>query len=138
MSARGVWSDPGEYDRLTASSRHVAGCGRRGVEAINEAPIRARFADGRIELDPVVLVGDGTRLELRGALDIAPGGLIAAAASGSFDLSLLRTIAPGLQATGEGNIVLVARGRWSEPDLNGELVLAAERVRFRGVNPADR
>jgi outer membrane protein assembly factor BamA len=104
-----------------------------GLEVGNSAPVVARLQDRVLRLEPVELTGPGTRIDLRGDLDLGAGGEVNASARGHFDLALLRTVARQIQATGRGEVGVTLRGARGSPDLRGDLKLDAERVRYTGV-----
>ncbi|HZM69385.1 MAG TPA: translocation/assembly module TamB domain-containing protein [Candidatus Cryosericum sp.] len=100
------------------------------ASATNEAVVEARLAEGRFEVKPAVLIGDGTRIDLRSSGDIDPEGRMEIEAHGAFDLGLLRFFVRGLHAEGRGDIELQVAGLRRDPIFRGTLQLNAPRVRY--------
>lgn len=100
------------------------------ASATNEGVVEARLAAGRFEVKPAVLIGDGTRIDLRAAGDIDPEGSLDIEAHGAFDLGLLRFFVRGLHAEGRGDIELHVAGLRRDPAFRGTLQLNAPRVRY--------
>jgi outer membrane protein assembly factor BamA/autotransporter translocation and assembly factor TamB len=107
-----------------------AGLAVGAASARTEKPVEATLANGRLEVQPAVLSGTGTRLELKGGLDLDPLGTLAVEADGRFDLALLRTFVRGLQAEGSGNILLNVTGLRRDPTFRGSLTMKAPRLRY--------
>ena len=101
--------------------------------AANEAPIAGRLRDGRLHLDPAVLSGPGTRIEVSGEAGIDPKQSVEVDLNGRFDLPLLRTFVRGLLAEGTGEIGLKIRGPRDDPDFSGSLKVDAPHVRYPGL-----
>jgi len=99
------------------------------ASATSEGGIEAQLAAGRIELKPALLIGDGTRIDLRAGGDIDPDGRLEIEARGEFDLGLLRFFVRGLHAEGRGDIELHVAGLRRDPAFRGALLLRAPRVR---------
>jgi outer membrane protein assembly factor BamA len=100
------------------------------ASATNEGVVEARLAEGRFEVEPAVLIGDGTRIDLRSSGDIDPEGRMELEAHGAFDLGLLRFFVRGLHAEGRGDIELHIAGLRRDPAFRGTLQLSAPRVRY--------
>lgn len=110
-----------------------AGLAVGSASARTEKPVEATLAAGRLEVQPAVLSGTGTRLELRGGLDLDPLGTLAVEADGRFDLALLRTFVRGLQAEGSGSVMLNVTGLRRDPAFRGSLSMQAPRLRYGGL-----
>ncbi len=100
-----------------------------GVKVTPQAPIELTLESGRLHLAPAVLSGQGTRIEVRGDLDPGSAGTLDFAASGRFDLKLLRLFLKNLQATGEGTVILHVGGVLASPVFDGRLVVEARALR---------
>ncbi|HEV8198550.1 MAG TPA: translocation/assembly module TamB domain-containing protein [Candidatus Polarisedimenticolia bacterium] len=101
--------------------------------AANEAPIGARLRAGRLHVDPAVLSGPGTRIEVSGEAGIDPKQPVEVDLNGRFDLPLLRTFVRGLLAEGTGEIGLKIRGPRDDLDFSGSLKVDAPHVRYPGL-----
>jgi len=101
-----------------------------GASATAEGQVSAALHDGRFTLEPAVLTGSGTRIDLRAGFDVDPDGQIDLQAHGGFDLALLRTFVRGLQAEGEGAIELQIKGLRRDPAFSGTMTMRAPRLRY--------
>ncbi len=104
--------------------------GAAGAVVSTERPVEVRYEAGRLSLAPIVLAGTGTHIDLSGDVATAPGGDIAIAARGRFDLALFRLIARNLHASGEGEIELKVGGVREDPSFQGSLQVSAEAIRY--------
>jgi len=102
--------------------------GAAGV--MNEHPVEATLAAGRLEVQPALLAGPGTRIELEAGLDLDPLGTVHLDARGQFDLALLRSFVRGLQAEGRGDIALAVSGLRRDPAFRGTLSMRAPHIRY--------
>src|SRR5206468_9270 len=127
VTVRGSLAEP-----TTLSARAVLGefeASVAGVRVTPEGPIELTLESGRMRLAPAVLSGPGTRVELSGEIDPGAAGTFDLAASGRFDLKLLRLFLKNLQATGEGTAVLHVGGAIASPDYEGRVVVEAHAIR---------
>jgi outer membrane protein assembly factor BamA len=104
-----------------------------GFAVSAQSPVELQLASGRIHLEPVRLVGEGTRIDLSGAIDATPGGHVDASARGTFDLRLLRPFLPELQITGTGEVALTIGGASEAPVFEGRLSVSADALRYRDL-----
>ncbi len=104
--------------------------GVAGVTVAASAPVVLSLQGGRLGLDPVILIGEGTRVELRGGRATIGEETLELEALGSFDLRLLRPLLKNLQATGRGEIALRVTGTRQNPDFRGTLDVTAEAIRY--------
>ncbi|HKB07712.1 MAG TPA: translocation/assembly module TamB domain-containing protein [Candidatus Polarisedimenticolia bacterium] len=100
-----------------------------GVEVAAEAPVDLTLEAGKLRVSPAVLSGPGTRIEVRAEIDPGAAGTIDVAASGRFDLKLLRLFLKNAQATGEGTIILRVGGALADPTYDGRVVVEAKAIR---------
>jgi len=107
-----------------------AGLAVGAAGATNEHPVVATLAAGRLEVQPAVLAGAGTRIELEAGLELDPLGTVHLDARGQFDLALLRSFVRGLQAEGRGDIALAVSGLRRDPAFRGSLVMQAPHIRY--------
>jgi len=107
-----------------------AGLAVGSAGAMNEQPVQATLAAGRLEVHPAVLAGAGTRIELEAGLDLDPLGTVHLDARGRFDLALLRSFVRGLQAEGQGDIALAVSGLRRDPAFRGTLTMRAPHIRY--------
>jgi outer membrane protein assembly factor BamA/autotransporter translocation and assembly factor TamB len=101
--------------------------------AANEHPVTAMLRAGRMSLDPAVLTGPGTRIEVSGEAGMDPKQPVRADFNGRFDLPLLRTFVRGLLAEGTGEVSLQIRGPREDPSFAGALKVDAPHVRYPGL-----
>jgi outer membrane protein insertion porin family len=101
-----------------------------GAAASAESQVRASIEQGRFTLEPAVLTGSGTRIDLRAGFDLDPEGQVDITTRGGFDLALLRTFVRGLQAEGDGAIELQVRGLRRDPAFRGTMTMRAPRLRY--------
>ncbi|HUD72340.1 MAG TPA: translocation/assembly module TamB domain-containing protein [Dongiaceae bacterium] len=132
LGGQGTVAGPAAHPmELTGRLRlDTAGLAVGAASARTEKPVEAALANGRLEVQPAVLSGTGTRLELKGGLDLDPLGTLAVEADGRFDLALLRTFVRGLQAEGSGSIMLNVTGLRRDPVFRGSLTMKAPRLRY--------
>jgi translocation and assembly module TamB len=118
------------HARGDAELSHLAlSAGDVKVEAAG--PARIRLGDGRVELAPVSLRGQGTELTLAGSA--ATGGALDLNAAGGVDLRLVGALVPTLRRT-HGQLSLTAHlgGTGDEPQLVGSGRLSDAGFQLRG------
>jgi len=100
-----------------------------GVILDAQGSVEATLAGGALTIAPLVLTGEGTRIELRGAMDPGAAGSIDVSASGTFDLRLLRLVSKDLQASGRGEVSLTVGGPLASPVFQGRVQVEAQALR---------
>ncbi len=100
-----------------------------GVVLDAQGPVEATLSGGALKVAPLVLTGEGTRIELRGALDPGAAGSIDVSAGGTFDLRLLPLFVKNLQASGQGKVSLTIGGPLAAPVFQGRVQVEAQAMR---------
>ncbi|HKQ97023.1 MAG TPA: translocation/assembly module TamB domain-containing protein, partial [Candidatus Polarisedimenticolia bacterium] len=132
LGGKGTVSGPAKRPMELTGRLHLdsAGMAVGSASARTEKPVEATVAAGRLTIEPAVLSGTGTRLDLKGGIDLDPAGTLEVEAAGRFDLALLRTFVRGLQAEGSGSVMLMVGGLRGDPKFTGSLKMQAPRVRY--------
>jgi translocation and assembly module TamB len=135
----GSLSDPnslqaeGTITRLEAGLAEIAGAGQR-YSLWNPFPMRWSLAGGRLVLDGMRLLGQGTDIGIDGSI---PFGLIAPAdnnkldvtVEGDFNLSVVESFRSGIQASGVSTVEVNIRGTMDDPELRGRVQLTNASLR---------
>ncbi|HSB62414.1 MAG TPA: translocation/assembly module TamB domain-containing protein, partial [Vicinamibacteria bacterium] len=98
----------------------------------NRGPLRASFANGRLDLPALHLAGEGTDLALDGGVDALGDGDVALNARGAADLGVLSLLSPRLRGRGAARLALAVTGTRSAPRLDGTLDIEGAGLRLRG------
>jgi translocation and assembly module TamB len=104
----------------------------QGLQIGNTRPIRIRYANSIIALDPTEIAGTDTTLRLEGQLPLEGSAPVTLSAVGSVDMQLLRFFAPDIQSSGQLLLDVRGTGATSHPELQGQL-----RLQNVSVTPAD-
>ena len=99
----------------------------RGLQIGNTRPIRVRYSNFVVVLDPTAIAGTDTNLRLGGQLPLQGSAPATLSAVGSVDMKLLRFFQPDIQSSGK--VLLDVRGTKvdGQPQLSGQ-------VRIQSVN----
>jgi len=99
----------------------------------NQGPVHFEIAHGRIQIDPLHLVGEGT--DVTGSGFIALGGHeeLDLAADGQVDLKLLSGIDSNLTASGSMSIHMAMGGTWGEPLPRGTIEVKNGAINHAGL-----
>lgn len=121
---------PGEWSSLRGRAlfEHLT-LATAGVELRAAQPLQAELADGNLKFGPLVLTGDGSRLEARGSIGLEPEAPVDLEARGSLDLRVLRLFAHDLQASGRGEVALKVTGTRGGTALHGDLKVDGAAIR---------
>jgi hypothetical protein len=95
-------------------------------------PVRLRFADGRLDLSRFHLGGDGTDLDVTGAVDLLGAGPLVLSARGQADLRALSLLTRRLRGQGAARLAVEVGGTREAPRVAGTLELAGAGLRVRG------
>jgi translocation and assembly module TamB len=92
-----------------------------GVHLRSEGGLHALLADGRVQLDPVHVMGENTDMHIGGSLVLEGTHQVDMAASGSVNLKLAESIDPDLTASGVSTFQMEAHGPLANPGLQGRV-----------------
>ena len=87
----------------------------------NVQPLEMRYTAGVLEVNPFVMRGPSTELEIDGTVHFAERVTLALRAEGKADATLLNALDPKLHATGRSGLHLRLTGTPARPVLNGTL-----------------
>jgi translocation and assembly module TamB len=87
----------------------------------NDGPINFAYAQQRVHIDPLHLVGDGTDITGQGAVHFAGSRELDLAADGHVDLNILGGIDPNLTASGLATIHMTVGGTLGDPQPQGTI-----------------
>jgi len=93
----------------------------QGLQIGNTRPIRIRYANSIVRLDPTEIAGTDTTLRLEGQLPLEGGAPVTLSAVGAIDMQLLRFFEPDVQSAGRLLIDLRGTGATARPELQGQL-----------------
>jgi translocation and assembly module TamB len=93
----------------------------QGLQIGNTRPIRIRYANSIVALDPTEIAGTDTTLRLEGQLPLEGNAPVTLSAVGAVDMQLLRFFEPDVQSTGKLLIDLRGTGATAHPELQGQL-----------------
>lgn len=86
-------------------------------------PIRADYSNSVVTLQPTDIEGTGTSLHAQGRIPIEGSSAPTIAANGSFDLRILKILAPEVQSSGSLGLDVKASGTSSAPQVQGQVRL---------------
>jgi translocation and assembly module TamB len=95
----------------------------QGLQIGNAQPIRVRYANSVIALDPAEFTGTDTTLRLQGQLPLQGTAPVTLSAVGTVDMQLVRFFQSDLQSSGKLQIDVRAAGRTDHPTVQGQLRL---------------
>lgn len=93
----------------------------QGLQIGNVKPIRVRYANSVVTLDPTEFAGTGTTLRLNGQLPLESGASGNLSATGAVDLQLLRFFSPDLQSSGKLLLDVQGTGGITNPAVQGQV-----------------
>ena len=95
----------------------------QGLQIGNTRPIRVRYANSIIALDPTEIAGTDTTLRLEGQLPLEGSAPVTLSAVGAIDMQLLRFFQPDIQSSGKLLLDVHGTGATAHPELKGQLRL---------------
>ncbi|MFB3903132.1 MAG: translocation/assembly module TamB domain-containing protein [Acidobacteriota bacterium] len=95
----------------------------KGLEIRQAEPTAITLADGRATISRLRLSGQGANLEASGAVQVVQPGNIDLRVQGQISPGLVELFTDKIQAEGETNLQLAAKGTLSKPVLDGSLEL---------------
>jgi translocation and assembly module TamB len=93
----------------------------QGLQIGNTRPIRIRYANSIVTLDPTEIAGTDTTLRLEGQLPLEGSAPLTLSAVGAVDLQLLRFFEPDVQSAGKLLLDLRGTGATAHPEIQGQL-----------------
>ncbi|HMJ23186.1 MAG TPA: translocation/assembly module TamB domain-containing protein, partial [Terriglobales bacterium] len=93
----------------------------QGLQIGNTRPIRIRYANSIVALDPTEIAGSDTTLRLEGQLPLAGSAPVTLSAVGTVDMQLLRFFEPDVQSSGKLLLDIRGTGATAHPELQGEV-----------------
>ncbi len=112
----------GVIAKLEAGLSDIPGA-ERGYEIWNPFPMRWSFAEQRLRLDRMRLLGEGTDIEINGAIEFAEPGKVDVDVSGTFNLAALESFRPEITASGSSTIEVHTGGAPDNPIIEGRVQL---------------
>src|SRR5438552_503265 len=95
----------------------------QGLQIGNTRPIRVRYANSIITLDPAEIAGTDTTLRFEGQLPLEGRAPVTLSAVGAIDMQLLRFLQPDIQSSGKLLLDVHGTGATAHPELKGQLRL---------------
>src|SRR6267154_2654445 len=95
----------------------------QGLQIGNAQPIRVRYANSVIALDPAEFTGTDTTLRLQGQLPLQGTAPVTLSAVGTVDMQLVRFFQSDLQSSGKLQLDVRAAGPTDHPIVKGQLRL---------------
>jgi translocation and assembly module TamB len=93
----------------------------QGLQIGNTRPIRIRYANSIVALDPTEIAGTDTTLRLEGQLPLEGSAPVTLSAVGAVDMQLLRFFQPDVQSSGKLLLDVRGSGATAHPELQGQL-----------------
>ncbi len=112
----------GVIAKLEAGLSEIPGA-ERGYEIWNPFPMRWSFAERRLRLDRMRLLGEGTDIEINGTVEFAEPGKIDVDVSGTFNLAAVESFRPEITASGSSTVEVHIGGVPDNPIIDGRVQL---------------
>ena len=93
----------------------------QGLQVGNARPIRIRYANSIVALDPTEIAGTDSTLRLEGQLPLEGSAPVTLSAVGGVDMQLLRFFQPDVQSSGKLLLNVRGTGATAHPELRGQL-----------------
>jgi translocation and assembly module TamB len=91
------------------------------IQLAAEAPIRADYANGVLDLQRSTIRGTGTEVTLQANVPMAKDAPASILVRGSVDLRLAQLVSPDITSAGEVRFDIDSYGRRSEPNVKGQI-----------------
>src|SRR5436305_12635892 len=91
------------------------------MQIANKGPIRARYENSVLNLEPSEIAGTDTNLRMQGQLPLKGNAPMTLSAVGDVNMQLLRMVSPDLQSSGNLRLNVRASGAIGHPSLAGEI-----------------
>lgn len=128
VNIKGRFSEPGSllYDGEVDGARLKL----HDYELSNSGKIRFRVAEGKLMVEEAIIVGEGTRLSLGGAIPVNGSPDLDLHLDGSLNLKLLGQLEKRLQVTGTADVNVRATGTSGNPQIIGQASINNARVEY--------
>lgn len=98
----------------------------------NDGPLRIALGQNRVQIDRMRLVGDGTRLDVVGELDLGTERM-SIRLLGDANLGLLQGALQDVRASGAAEVSAEISGSWRAPVVGGSALITDGRLRYAGL-----
>jgi translocation and assembly module TamB len=95
----------------------------QGMQIGNTKPVRLRYVNSTVTLDPTEIVGTDSSIKLQGNLPLRGHAPVTLAANGSLDMQLLRFFDSDIQSSGKLLLDARATGAAAHPQIAGQVHL---------------
>ena len=95
----------------------------QGLQIGNTRPVRVRYANSIVTIDPTEIAGTDTSLRLQGQLPLEGNAPVTLSALGAVDMQLLRFVQPDVQSSGKLLFDVRGSGARAKPTLQGQVRL---------------
>ena len=112
----------GVIAKLEAGLSEIPGA-ERGYEIWNPFPMRWSYAEQRLRLDRMRLLGAGTDIEINGTIAFAQPGKVDVDVSGTFNLAAVESFRPEITASGSSTVEVHIGGAPDNPVVEGRMQL---------------
>jgi translocation and assembly module TamB len=116
----------GTITRLEVGLAQLPGA-REGYSLWNPFPMRWSLSEGKVQLDGMRLLGQGTDIAINGSVPFAPARpadrLMDLSVDGDFNLSVIESFRPGVRASGISTVQVNVRGTMDDPQFRGRLLV---------------
>ncbi len=93
----------------------------QGLQIGNKGPIRVRYANAVVTVEPSEIAGTDTALRMQGELPIHGNGPVTLSAVGAVDMRLAKFFQPDLDSSGKVALDVRATGAMGHPSLGGQI-----------------
>ena len=98
----------------------------------NDGPVRLALGQDRLQIDRMRLVGEGTRLDVAGDVDLATERM-SIRMLGDANLGLLQGALQDVRASGAAEVSAEISGPWRSPVVGGSALITDGRLRYGGL-----
>jgi translocation and assembly module TamB len=123
----------GEFTRFQLSYSQIPGA-KRGYELWNPFSLRWKLAGDTLNIDRMRLLGDGTDIVVDGTVGLEDGfagseDSMNLTVEGIFNLAVLESFRPGLEASGESELDVRIAGSANQPAVRGRMGIKGGALR---------
>lgn len=98
----------------------------------NDGPVRIALGQDHLQIDRMRLIGDGTRLDVAGEVDLGTERM-SIRLLGDANLGLLQGAVPDVRASGAAEVSAEISGSWRAPVVGGSALITDGRLRYGGL-----